>query len=674
MLDRPDTSLPRRPGGDLVRLQQARAVAKPGSFSGKSESNLPAIYLSELGPRRVVTRVKWLVSTLIVGFAGLVVIAIVIYASLNMDQGGGVIDTMRKASVEAMQPVQSNPSPAVERPVGIGRKTDRIELSSKGVATKHLIYDQVVERRGTRDFITNKPYARLVATLATDRPPSADLVPAFNPLELFGNDAPIVQKDQQNGNGEATSDPRVTMRFVDVQGGFLPEEDGQELTKDEVERLVAETDAVYAESEATLAEVEVIAAPEAAAEPLSGTGPVVLADQNTTILFKQGDDDEFEESFDTRSITTRGGEALEAILKRQGVSIVQAGLLSDAFAAVTKSPRLQAGQEVRLALAASTTEEGAQDVMRVSLFTKGRHELTLARTSAGEYDVSNVPVSLASSSEDSETNQRATVYVSKWRAAQSQGLPDDFITKFLRIHSYDVDYKLKVRPGDSFELFYEVLQDDQGNESPGEMLYASATIGGERRGYYRFRTPDGVVDYYDEKGSNSKKFLMRTPVKAGRLTSGFGYRKHPLLGIRKMHAGVDWAAPIGTPIMAAGNGTIEVAGREGGYGNYIRIRHANGYKTAYAHMTRFAEGVARGVRVRQGQVIGYVGSTGLSSGPHLHYEVHVNNRFMNPLSIKVPRSRQLQGRLLTEFKREKNRIDELMRRAPVKTRVAAVEG
>ena len=166
---------------------------------------------------------------------------------------------------------------------------------------------------------------------------------------------------------------------------------------------------------------------------------------------------------------------------------------------------------------------------------------------------------------------------------------------------------------------------------------------------------------------------MRTPIRGARLTSPFGYRRHPLLKTLRLHSGVDFGGPIGTPIMASGNGTIEVAGREGGYGNYVRIRHANGYKTAYGHMLRFAEGVAKGVKVRQGQVIGYLGNTGLSTGPHLHYEVLVNSRFTNPLSIKIPRSRQLQGRLLTEFRKEKARIDDLMRRAPVKTRVSAMD-
>ena len=152
-----------------------------------------------------------------------------------------------------------------------------------------------------------------------------------------------------------------------------------------------------------------------------------------------------------------------------------------------------------------------------------------------------------------------------------------------------------------------------------------------------------MVDYYDEQGNSAKKFLMRNPVKGGRYTSGFGDRRHPLFRKIRMHTGVDWAAPSGTPILAAGDGTVERVGREGGYGNYVRIRHANGFATAYGHMSRFAAGVEPGVTVKQGQIIGYVGSTGYSTGPHLHFEVLVNNSFVNPMTIQVPRGLQLDG-------------------------------
>jgi murein DD-endopeptidase MepM/ murein hydrolase activator NlpD len=175
-----------------------------------------------------------------------------------------------------------------------------------------------------------------------------------------------------------------------------------------------------------------------------------------------------------------------------------------------------------------------------------------------------------------------------------------------------------------------MLDDAAPDAPPGELLYTSITSGGESYRFYRFRTPDGIVDYYDENGSNSKKFLMRRPVRGDvRLTSGFGMRFHPLLNERRMHTGVDWATNPGTPVLAAGNGVVEEAGRKGQYGNYIRIRHANGYHTAYGHLLRFKKGIVPGVKVRQGEIIAYVGATGLASGPHLHYEVLINSRFVD---------------------------------------------
>lgn len=164
---------------------------------------------------------------------------------------------------------------------------------------------------------------------------------------------------------------------------------------------------------------------------------------------------------------------------------------------------------------------------------------------------------------------------------------------------------------------------------------------------------------------------MRRPVRgdAVRLASGFGYRRHPILGYARPHNGVDWAGPIGTAIMAAGTGTIEEAGRKGEFGNYVRIRHANGYTTAYAHMSRFAPGISEGVRVRQGQLIGHIGNTGLSAGPHLHFEVLINRQPVDPMTIQVPRERRLTGAHLREFQKERTRIDELMRRNPISARI-----
>ncbi len=641
-----------------MRVQQTRTVSKGG--------RKPSVYLSELGPRRVVMQLKWLVSTIIVAISGLTIIGVVISSSMHNENSGSMFGTVRRATMDAMKPRGAN-KPSARKPISIGSKTDRLVVTSKGLTTRNLIHEQVVQRRGARDFISTKPYARLVATLSTERPVVEVPIPAFNPIDLFGNDTPIARKDQSGG--ELTSDPRVSVRSIEVPGGFLPSEDNQDLSDNEVEKLVAEADAVYAESEASLSGT---GASDSASEAGSTDQASAQAEPNTTVLYKKSDEEDNDDAYDRRSIEARGGESLEGLIKGTGVDSVQSGLVAEAIAKVTKTKKLKAGEELRLALTPSALEEGSLDVVKVSLFYQKAPEVTLARSGEGGYVPSDKPVQPESDS-DENTGERASVYLSTYRAAKAQNLPDDFITKFLKIHSYDVDFKQRVKAGDGFELFYDIVQDESGGERPGELLYASVNIAGETHGYYRFRTPDGVVDYYDDKGSNSKKFLMRTPVRAARLTSGFGWRRHPLLKTLRLHSGVDWAGPVGTPIMAAGNGTIEVAGRQGGYGNYVRIRHSNGYKTAYGHMLRFAEGVAKGVKVRQGQVIGYIGTSGMSTGPHLHYEVLVNNRFTNPLSIKLPRSRQLQGRLLTEFRKEKGRVDDLIHRAPVKTRVAVVE-
>ena len=609
----------------------------------------------------MVTQLKWFISTIIVAVSGLAIIGVVIYSSMHGSGGESVFKTLGREARNSMKPrVASKPSSLKE--TSAGTKSDRLVISAKGMTTRSLIYDRIERRVGAQDFISTKPYARLTATLATDRPEEDIAVPAFNPMDLFGAETPIARKDQ--AGAELTSDPRVSVRFIEVPGGFLPNEDNQELSDSEAEKLVAETDAVYAESEASLTD----------AGPLdTGTDSETSlgAEKNTTVLYKKADEEDNGDAYDRRSIIARGGESLETVIKGTGVDGVQSNLVADAVAKVVKTKKLRAGEEVRLALTPSEVEEGSLDVAKISLFYQNAPLITLARSEGG-YVPSDKPVQPEADSEEN-TGERASVYLSTYRATKAQGLPDDFITKFLKIHSYDVDFKQRVKAGDSFELFYDLAQEEGGAEKPGELLYAMVNIGGETHGYYRFRTPDGLVDYYDDKGSNAKKFLMRTPVRGARLTSGFGYRKHPLLKTLKLHSGVDWGAPVGTPIMAAGNGTIEVAERHGGYGNFVRIRHANGYKTAYAHMLRFAEGVKPGVKVRQGQIIGYLGNTGLSTGPHLHYEVLVNNRFTNPLSIKIPRARQLQGRLLSEFRREKSKIDDLMRRPPVKTRVVGVE-
>jgi murein DD-endopeptidase MepM/ murein hydrolase activator NlpD len=252
-------------------------------------------------------------------------------------------------------------------------------------------------------------------------------------------------------------------------------------------------------------------------------------------------------------------------------------------------------------------------------------------------------------------------YDAIYRAALSEGLNTALAARLIRIFAFDIDYNSAISPSDELSFFVSL---EEGQEKPSErseILFASIKNGSLERKYYRFRDPNtGEVDYYDETGKSAKKFLLRQPVPNGKFRSPFGTRFHPILRYRKMHWGVDWAAPRGTPILAAGNGMIESAGWESGYGKQTVIRHANGYVTSYSHQSRIPENIKPGTRVRQGQIIGYVGSTGLSTGPHLHYEVTVNGTKVDPMRIRLPKGQELKGKDLALFAAERDRLDALL--------------
>ena len=254
----------------------------------------------------------------------------------------------------------------------------------------------------------------------------------------------------------------------------------------------------------------------------------------------------------------------------------------------------------------------------------------------------------------------STVDKSLYESANDLGATDGLINQFADTFAYDVDFQRDIHPGDAFELVFERFRDDEGRTvKAGDLLFVALDVRGALKSFYRYKRRDGAIDWYDDSGSTARKFLMKTPINGARLSSGFGFRQHPILGYTLLHKGTDFAAPIGTPIMAAGDGVIERAGGFGTYGNYVRIRHSDGYETAYAHMSRFGRGIRAGARVNQQQVIGYVGVTGRSTGPHVHYEVLFNGQQINPMRLKVPTGRNLDGADLAAFKVERSRIDTL---------------
>lgn len=238
-----------------------------------------------------------------------------------------------------------------------------------------------------------------------------------------------------------------------------------------------------------------------------------------------------------------------------------------------------------------------------------------------------------------------------YRAAAANGIPDDALAEYVRVMGFSVDFQREIRSGDAFELLYEQQVDEiSGKKIATKLHYAGLMLSGSQLGFYRFDHGGSRVGWYDHKGNSAARTLIRTPVSGARLSSSYGMRKHPISGYNRMHKGVDFAAATGTPIIAAGSGVITKAGWNGSYGRYIRIRHNSTYDTAYAHMSRLARGITPGRRVEQGQVIGYVGSSGRSTGPHLHYEILVNNRKVNPMTVSLPTGEKIPAELLEDFR------------------------
>ncbi|GAB4573274.1 MAG: hypothetical protein Tsb008_07630 [Rhodothalassiaceae bacterium] len=332
----------------------------------------------------------------------------------------------------------------------------------------------------------------------------------------------------------------------------------------------------------------------------------------------------------------RGGTLIDALLA--------AGVASrDAYAAVTAlgkihdPRRLRAGQELSLRFDAAAEPT----LMRLSMRTGPSMRVSAVREADGTYLAKREPLATNDVVAYAEGHIDDSLYIAAARA----GVPASVIVEMIRLFSFNVDFQREIRPGDRFALLYRrALTEEDGEIENGDILYARLTLSGRDLALYRHRPiDDDRVEYFDAEGKTARKALMKTPLDGARLTSRYGSRKHPVLGYVRAHRGLDFGAPTGTPVYAAGDGIIERASRYGSYGNYVRIRHNGTYKTAYAHLSKYGPGIRQGVRVRQGDVIGYVGATGRVTGAHLHYEVLVKDEQVDPLRLKLPSGRTLEG-------------------------------
>lgn len=358
------------------------------------------------------------------------------------------------------------------------------------------------------------------------------------------------------------------------------------------------------------------------------------------------------------AVTLDEGDTLMAVITRMGISPQEAHNAIDAMSKIFNPRGLKSGQEISLIYEPLSEEAGSgsatNTLLEIFIRPQIEFEIEVKKDKSGKFHAQKIKKELAH-----ETKYiSGVIQGSLYSDATKKGAPSKILHDMIRAFSYDVDFQRDFHPGDTFELIYDQYADKDDNlERPGEILYGALNLGGEDYRIYRFQPPNGLPDYYKGNGESVRKALLRTPVDGARLSSPFGARKHPILGYSKMHKGVDFAAPRGTPVMAAGDGVVQKASFWNSYGNYILVQHSGGFATAYAHLNGYAKGIKPGKQVRQGQVIGFIGTTGRSTGPHLHYEVLKGGQHINPQSIKQLPGGKLGGKALVKFKAYKAQLD-----------------
>ena len=564
------------------------------------------------------------------------------------------------------------------------RKGDRLVKPVDIVAAKQTFRVSTPTKTGDREVMRLHTFSHVETTLLTATAGFSDDVPEFNPLKMLADartapDAP---------SEPAQDDAEVTWATRDFAPQTLSTK--VSLSDDEVQGQVAEhvksTQAAgnrpfSLPSQLLLTRTSRALGALAYANPSDGVTrspfssiEVRMVPENVSIVPRSplvGDAAQIDE----RLVIMRHGESIENLLASAGVDRSTIPAITAAFESKPGQPPVAEGRRIKLLFADAESGSRRDTVLaRLSVYADDVLETTVALKDDGSYvRLKSVEAPGAakpgSNDDDDEDAGGMRLYNSLYETGLKQDIPRPIIDDLVRIFANDIDFQRGVTGGDSFEAFY-----DEGEEGEGgkELLFASITARGETYRYYRFQTPDdGMVDYYDANGRSTRKFLVRTPMLNFKITSGFGLRFHPILGYSRPHLGVDFSAPIGTPIFAAGNGTIIKAGWNPAYGRRIEIQHANGYVTTYNHMSGFARGAVEGARVKQGQTIGFLGQTGLATGPHLHYEVLVNGHFVDPMKVKLARTREFDGRMLGLFKKEHDRIDDLLSKAPNAPQVTA---
>jgi murein DD-endopeptidase MepM/ murein hydrolase activator NlpD len=598
--------------------------------------------------------VRWLSGTILTGLCGAALMGGAVFAALD----GEAHFAANPERVES----------TLRGSIGnraIARKSDRLPPVTDSNAARQVIRITAMTKVGEREVPRVKPFTRVSSNLALSTSELSANIPRFNPQRaLFNLDEDTVAAEERPDAAPDAEVSFVTRDLASVMprmrvAALVPIEDVLTKVRDAA-NWTGPTPPKFALASAAPGNFA-YATQELPADPYAPFEARITA-ENITMLPKTAAQATGGNAWSERLVPIKKGDTLGGILRDLGATPEEIKAIAVVLGTRARDGNLKDGQKLRVLLSPVRGTQRLQPV-RIMLVSDQTIEAVVALSDLGRYvnvdvQTAETPAAEAEDEEDDD-GSGVRLYQSIYETALRNHVPRTIIDELIRVYSYDIDFQRKARPGDSLEVLYS--GDEENNDAKPDVLFASLTVGGELKKFYRYVSPDdGIVDYYDETGKSAKKFLVRKPVNDGMMRSGFGSRRHPILGYTKMHTGVDWAAPMGTPIYASGNGTVEKAGWESGYGKYIRLKHNYGYETAYGHMTAFARGIEPGVKVRQGQLIGYVGSTGLSTGAHVHYEIFVNSRLVDPMRIKLPRGRVLEGNVLASFERERDKVDNMM--------------
>jgi murein DD-endopeptidase MepM/ murein hydrolase activator NlpD len=633
--------------------------------------------------------VQWFSGTILTGLCGAALIGGAVFASLDGEM------TFAKMP-ERVEGALRGAFGANDKTASL-RKGDRLPPPGEATAARNVVRVSTATRVGNRDVMRVRPFVRIAGNLSMTTSDLSAKIPPFNAQRMLsdvGSPAPAAA-DGPNAADAAEPDAEVSFVTKDLAPILPKAKLAAVVALDEVLMRVRDASNWHgngsgvryaalanatADASGTQSDLKMAYATEGSvADPYAGFETRVVP-ENVTLLAKTKDQATGGNPSGERVHMVKKGDTVTSVLRDQGATPEEAKAIAATLGARGRDGGLKEGEKLRILMAPAGPGQRLQPY-RVVVANDTAVEAVAALSDLGKYvavdvqSMNTVTETADNSDDEDDDGSGVRLYQSIYETALRNKVPAGVIEDMVRIYSYDVDFQRKVQPGDSFDVFY--AGEDEGTnvtEKP-EVLFASLTVGGETKKYYRFQTPDdAVIDYYDETGKSAKKFLVRKPVNNAIMRSGFGIRRHPILGYVKMHTGVDWATPYGTPIFASGNGVVEKAEWEGGYGKFVRIKHNNGYETAYGHMSAFAKGMEPGKRVRQGQVIGFVGSTGQSTGAHVHYEILVNGRFVDPMRIKLPRGRSLEGPLLTGFEKERDRLDAMMNNRGGAARISDATG